>query len=331
MRRATSRSRPIPVIFGVLFSFFSSVCFSLSNLMEKRAVDSMAEISMRRVVHMLRSLCSSQLWMFGFVVGIVAVGFMVIGYSLAPIAVVQTIFSAGLVLLVLASRVYLHETMGTREYVGLSVIVVAVILVSLTLSSATTPGVRGSTFDALYVSAATVLGAGLIFGVLHRTSADVGLSFGAASGLLYGIAALQAKGASVFLEKHGLLEGVVRVFASPYPYLFVAMSILGLIIFQTGIQRCRIAVIGPIANVVASAYVVAAGMFVFGEALPSDAVLSVARLLGFALVLIGSWIFATGPATSTWRGIAGNLETEPKGSTSGVAHPEDATSHGLQS
>jgi drug/metabolite transporter (DMT)-like permease len=266
---------------------------------------------------MVRVLLTSRLWVSGFVVGIVAVGLMVIGYSLAPIAVVQTIFGAGLVFLVLASRVYLHEPIGRREYFGLCVIVAAVIVVSLTLRSATAPGVAGSTLDVVGVTAATVIAAGLIFLVLHRRSSDASLPFGATSGLLYGIAALQTKGASVLIEKHGLFEGIPRVLASPYPYLFVVMSILGLLIFQSGIQQCRMAVLGPITNSVASVYVVLVGMFVFGETFFSDAALSISRLCGFALVVVGSWIFATGPTTSSRRPVADDLAIAPQRSDSG--------------
>jgi multidrug transporter EmrE-like cation transporter len=79
--------------------------------------------------------------------------------------------------------------------------------------------------------------------------------------------------------------------------MFVVMSILGLLTFQTGLQRCRVAVVGPITNIVASIHIVAVGMAVFDESFPHDVWLTVLRILGFALVLAGSWVFATGPAT----------------------------------
>jgi multidrug transporter EmrE-like cation transporter len=281
---------------GVICGFLASASFSLSNLIEKRAVDRMAEISARRLVHMLRLLGTSPVWMSGFFVGIVAVGFMVIAYSSAPIAVVQSILGAGLVLLVLASRLYLHEPMKWREWVGVALIIAAVVLVSATLGSSSSPGTGGSVGYVLVASAATTAMSALIFAVLRRSSAEASVPFGVSSGLLYGVAALQVKGAAVLYSHHGLLGAVRHVIVTPYPYVFVVASVLGLLTFQSGLQRCRVAVVGPITNIVASIYVVAIGMVVFDEALPSDAVLSVLRLAGFALVLAGGWIFATGPA-----------------------------------
>ncbi|MGD0742000.1 MAG: hypothetical protein ABSA31_01735 [Acidimicrobiales bacterium] len=287
---------------GVLFSFLASVCFNLNNLMEKRAVDQMPEISARRAMHMVRMLSASRLWLSGFVVGIFAVGFMVLAYSLAPIAVIQSIFGAGLVLLVLASRLYLHEPMGRREYLGLAVIVLAVTLVSVTLTSATSPGAGGSTARALITSAATATVSGLAFWALRRSTADAGIRFGVTSGLLYAVASLQMKSSAVLLERHGVLDGALRVIGSPYPYIFVVMSILGLLTFQTGLQRCRVAVVAPITNIVASIYIVVVGMAVFDESFPHDVLLMVLRILGFALVLAGSWVFTTGPAIPSQLG-----------------------------
>ncbi|MGA7835341.1 MAG: hypothetical protein WCA31_09075 [Acidimicrobiales bacterium] len=285
------------MVAGVLFSFLASACFSVSNLMEKQAVTGMAEITVRHVGHLFRALCSSRVWLTGFVISVVSIGITIVAYSLAPIMIVQTIMGAGLALLVLASRLYLHEPLGQKERLGLVTIIVAVVLVSLTLNStAVAPHI--SVPEVLAVSAATVVIAGAAFGVLHRrTFHDASLMFGSTSGLLYGIAALQMKSISVLLEQHGLLGGITRVLASPYPYLFVGASLLGLIIFQSGLQRCRISVVGPVTNIVASVYVVVVGGAIFHESLPRETDLTLLRLLGFAFVLVGSLIFATGPAT----------------------------------
>jgi hypothetical protein len=147
-------------------------------------------------------------------------------------------------------------------------------------------------------SAATVAASVAVFFVLRNSSADHSISFGVTGGLLYGVAALQAKSSSVLLAEHGYIHGISRILATPYPYVFLVTSVLGLSVFQTGLQRCRIAVVAPLTNIVASVYVVAIGMLVFNERLPKSQALSALRLIGFALVLVGSWFFSTGPASA---------------------------------
>jgi len=286
------------VTLGIVFSVLASACFSLSNLLEKVAVDRMPAISPGRAVHMFHMLRSSNLWLAGFIAGVVAVVLMTIGYSLTPIAIVQSIFGAGLVILVVVPRVVLHESIAGKEWVGLGVILLAVLLVSISLGSQNAPGLDGSLTTVVIASSATVVGAVAVFFVLRSSSADHSISFGVTGGLLYGVAALQAKSSSVILAQHGYIHGIPRILATPYPYVFLVTSLLGLSVFQTGLQRCRIAVVAPLTNIVASVYVVAIGMVVFDERLPKSPALSALRLAGFALVLVGSWFFSTGPASA---------------------------------
>jgi drug/metabolite transporter (DMT)-like permease len=281
------------MILGVVFSFLASVSFSVSNLIEKTAVDRMPDISARQAGHMLGQIGRSRLWILGFLIGVVAVVMTVIAYSLAPIVVVQTIVAAGLSLLVLGSRLYLHEPMRRLEYVGLGFIIGAVVLMSVTLSANASSSATNSISVVITVSVATVLLAALAFWALRALApSDASARFGVTSGLFYGVAALQAKGAATLLQRHGVLGGMPRALESPYPYVFLVTSVIGLLIFQSGLQRSRVAVIGPFSSIVASIYVVVVGMLVFHESFPHDSVHTSLRILAFVFALAGSWVFA---------------------------------------
>lgn len=282
------------MIYGVLATLVASGFFSLSNLLQKRAVDGIPPLSVRRLGHMATRLLTSKMWLAGFFSGIAAVVFMVIGYSLAPITVIQSIYGIGLIVLVVASHLHLGERLARREWASIAVVICAAVMISLTLGTTTTPGLGGSLGRVLAVSGGTVVAAGLVFALLGRSSAERSIPFGAAAGLVYGAGSLQIKSASVLINRYGIVHGALRALASPYPYLFVALSLLGLVIFQIGLQRTRVAAIGPITNIVAAAYVVGVGMVLYDEPLPKSALLSALRFAGFALVLAGSAVFGFG-------------------------------------
>lgn len=284
---------------GIIFSVLASVCFSLSNVLEKIAVDRMPNISPRQATQMFTLLRTSRIWIAGFIIGGTAVLLAVIAYSLAPITVVQSIVGAGLIVIVAASRLYLREPISRREWFGLIAILVAIILVSITLSSSSGVGTRGSLVTVVTVDGATLFAAVVAFVILRRLEVDHSVSFGTTAGLLYGIAALQVKAASSLLARYGSAAGVPKIFESPYPYVFVLTSILGLAVFQIGLQRSRVAVVAPLTNTIASIYVVAVGMVIFDESLPSSATFAFLRLTGFALVLLGGWFFVTGPNSTS--------------------------------
>ncbi len=279
---------------GIFFSVLASLCFSLSNVLEKIAVDRMPGMSPSRAMQMLNLLRNSKLWLGGFLFGAVAVALAVVAYALAPITVVQSIIAAGLVVIVAISRLVLREKIRPREWVGLSTILVALILVSITLRSSSSQGTRGSFISVAVADSATLVIAALGFFALRKSSADHSISFGTTAGLLYGVAALQVKAASSLVVSHGFVDGIPRIFGASYPYVFIVTSILGLAVFQTGLQRSRVAVVAPLTNTIASVYVVAIGMVIFGESLPASLALTLLRISGFALVLLGSWFFATG-------------------------------------
>jgi multidrug transporter EmrE-like cation transporter len=309
------------MLAGIGLSLLSALVINAGNLIEKVAVDRLPGFSARRTTHMLRTLLSSKLWLLGVVVSVAGLAFQVVAFALAPIAVVQSIFCGGLVFLVVVSRLHLHEPLHRTELVGLSVVVLALLLVSLSLAgSSDDVGVEGSVWTVVVAGAATAVTVGGLFFLVRRRSASASFTTGIAAGLLYGAAALGTKGASTLVARDGLVGAVPHVFASPYPYVFLVFCGLGTLVFQTGLQRGRIAVIGPLTNVVASAYLVAVGMAVFGEHLPGDPTVLTLRIAGFAGVLVGSCLlasggvgvvgFGAGPVTEPDLGLGPVLEAE---------------------
>lgn len=285
--------------FGILFALLASVGFNVSNLIESVAVRRMRKFTALGAHRIIRSLLASPLWLGGFITGGVAVALLVVSYSLTSIAIVQTIFGAGLALLVAASRFLLREHLSAQDYVGLAITIGAVALVSTTLTSSSPPGTGGAIVLVSWVSVVSVAAAGAAFLVIRGLDTDLSLSFGVASGLLYGAASLQVKGASVIVQRHGVLSAIPRILTTPYPYMFLATSALGLLTFQTGLQRSRVALVGSITNVVAAAYTVAIGTAIFDEGLPHNSWVAALRYLGLALVLVGGWVIGRGRSGKT--------------------------------
>jgi len=281
------------MLIGSLFSLIAAVLFTSGNLIEKVAVERMPPFSAKRVMRMARSLVGSRLWLIGFVISLVGLALQVMAFSRAPILVVQAIFGGGIVLLVVASRAYLHEPLRRREVFGLAIAIPALVLVSISLEgSADLVGTSGSELVVVVWSAATLAVAGVAYVRLRQRAGDQGFLYGVTSGLAYGVASLGTKGAATLVTRNGVAAGIPHIFSSPYPYIFVVASSVGLFVYQSGLQRCRIAVVGPVSSVSSSVYVVAIGTFLFGERLPDKPVVLALRLIGFAGILLGSCLLA---------------------------------------
>ncbi|MGD0395000.1 MAG: DMT family transporter [Acidimicrobiales bacterium] len=293
------------MVAGVLFSLLAAITLNSGNLIQKHAVSSLPEVSARRSGHLIRTLAASREWMLGFVLCLVGVAVEVVAFALAPISVVQSIFNAGVVLLIVVSRLRLGERMQRIEWIGLTIVVASVISISASLGGpAYSAGQAGSGLRVILAAVPTLLVVALVVVAIRAGHGTNGFLYGAAAGLLYGAASLGTKGASTFVVHHGVVHAIPDILTSVYPYVFLFCSALGMLIYQTGLQRFRIAVVGSMSDVVSSTYLVAIGMIVFGEALPKDATTLALRLGGFAGVLVGSVLVAAG-------GRKGSTETMP--------------------
>ena len=61
---------------------------------------------------------------------------------------------------------------------------------------------------------------------------------------------------------------------------------MGIVLFQTSLQRSRASITAPVANVVGNVFTVVAGTLLFGESLPEDPLTMALRVGGFALTLV---------------------------------------------
>lgn len=282
------------MIVGVVFSVLASLAMNLGNLVEKRAVDALPRLSGHRAIQLFRTLLTSRMWMVGFVITLFGLTFQVLAFASAPIPVVQSIFNAGIVLLLIASRLHLRERLTGRELVGLGIVIVSVVAIATTLGGTSAVGTRGSGLTVLLAAIPTVIGVGIVLALIRSGMGGTGFLFGVGAGLLYGIASLATKGASTYVVKEGVVRSLPLIFGSAYPYLFAGFSVLALMLYQTGIQRSRFAVVGAMSDVVASTYVVGVGTIVFAEGLPQSTVSGVLRYAGFVGVLLGSVLVAAG-------------------------------------
>ncbi|HZE30576.1 MAG TPA: hypothetical protein VE198_03960 [Actinoallomurus sp.] len=278
------------MFYGIVLGLIATVLYNAGFVLEKRALRDLPPLSMRRIGRLVRLLATSKAWLTGFFVMGMGMACQVVVMSLVPLSVAQPIQLAGLALLVVFSSVFLGERTTQREWAGLGVLALSLLLICLSMEP-TRLGLHAGTGVMFSVIGGTVFLGLAAFVTAARSGARSGrlpapgLLYGAASGLLYGAAGLQTKGVSGFLAEDAH-HFVGRTLASPYPYLYLVLSGAGLLLFQTALQRGRASIVVPVSSVVGSVYTVLAGTAVFGEPLPEDSVRLVLRSAGFGAAIV---------------------------------------------
>lgn len=294
---------------AVLVALLATTAYHLGLIVEKRALSRLPSVDARHALRMLRVLLMAPAWLGGF--GLMLCGFVlqVVALSHAPVSVVQPVLGSGIVILLVLSRIVLRERLRRVELA--CVLAMAIAIVVIALSAVGAAGRVGHEASGWLMAAVAVpsslialgLGARALQGRprgRHRTP-SIGVPYAVASGLLYGVATLAIKAMSGILAQHGTVDAglLLAVAASPFPYVTIGCSAVGMLIFQTGLQRCRASIVGPVSNITGSVYFIVVGTWLFGERLPADPAKLALRLAGIVLAASVVLALSRRPARTT--------------------------------
>jgi drug/metabolite transporter (DMT)-like permease len=270
---------------GILLAFLCAVASNLGFFFKHRGACACAKVEIRHPLRSAKALWSSRWFAIGMVVGGGGWALHVAAISLAPLSVVQVVLSGGVVLIaVMADRMF-GFTVGRRQWWGLAMTAVGLVLLAITMPS---PDGSHSTFSsaAMIAFEAGLLGVGglLILGPRAGAPAEHhGVMLAAASGILFGVCNVAVKALSGIAGHEGLLG-----LASPWLLVAACASAAAFYASARSLQDGNavevIAITGTAANIAG----IAGGIIVFGDPMPGTALGVVLQGLAFVLVVVAS-------------------------------------------
>ncbi|MEE2038727.1 hypothetical protein Q8791_16000 [Nocardiopsis sp. CT-R113] len=274
-------------MIGLLVALLSAVVYTVGLSVQQRALHGSESISVDRPLHLARVLLGNPRWVFGCLFTALGSVGLIVSLGLAPVSVAQPAFAAGVACGILVVTLVVGERITRGEYVALALMPVALGLLTLSTADGSGTGTTADTGLLVTVSLVTVV---VCLAVVAFTSGGgrymSAAALGAAAGFAQGSAGLQGKGLGGLLADHGLWAAIVPALLSPYPYLYAVGWAVGIVLFQTSLQRSRASITAPVSNVAGNVFMVVMGTILFGEQLPDDPVMLALRVGGFALTLV---------------------------------------------
>ena len=285
---------------GILLALACALATNVGFLYKHRGACAAPPVDMRHPLRTAGSLFRTRLFAIGMGIASFAWIFHVAALSVAPMSLVQAVLAGGMVLLaVMAERIFgLH--IGRRQWIGLALTALGLILLGVTL-----PAVHGAdsrfslpgmiAFEAGLIASGTLLIMGPRMGAPRQHH---GYMLGAAAGILFGVSDIAIKAMSGLIGSAGI-AGLV----TPWLLVCVLASIGAFYASAKGLQDGDavpvIAVTGTAANVSG----IVGGIIVFGDPLSGNPLWLVVECLAFALVLWAAWLMpapvrAAGPAVA---------------------------------
>lgn len=278
------------VMAGLVVAVVSAGLYDLGYILEKQALTDLPPVR-ANPLQLARTVLSSRRWLSGFAAMLAGLGLQVIALTLAPVSVVQPVLAAGLVGLVIAGGPVLGERLQGRQKAALLLVISAVVAIAISSQ----PGARlarsvpASRFG-LLASLVAILAVVSAVGALRatrRNEASVAPAWTAAAlagaaGMLYGLGAVAEKAVATNVVGRGVLAGVLGSLTSAYPWLFLLVTLSGMVVFQIALQAHPASLVATVSNVVSSVCALVGASTVFGELLLPHGWWSVARFAGLA-------------------------------------------------
>jgi drug/metabolite transporter (DMT)-like permease len=277
----------LTLIFGILLALACALTTNVGFLYKHRGACAAPPVDIRRPLRTAKALWSSKWFAIGMLIACGAWIFHVAAMAVAPLSLVQSVLAGGVVLLAVMAERTLGLSISRRQWIGLSLTAVGLILLGVTLpathgahSRFSLPGMIG------FESGLIVVGGLLIMGPrIGAPEHHHGFMLGAAAGILFGVSDVAIKAISGAVGAQGI-DGLI----SPWMAITVAASVAAFYASAKGLQDGDavpvIAVTGTAANVAG----IVGGILVFGDPLPGSPVALIIQCVAFVLVLVAAWL-----------------------------------------
>jgi hypothetical protein len=272
--------------FGILLAFFCALATNLGFLFKHRGACAAPDVTLRHPIRSAKGLFSSKWFTIGMLVAAGAWIFHVGALALAPLSIVQAVISGGLVLLtVLAERCF-GCSVGSRQWLGVGLTALGLVLLAVTLPSGT--GAHSSYSLAGMIAFESVLlaiGTALVLTPGLGNHEHHGVMLGVAAGILFGVSDVAIKALTHSAGTDGVLGGLLL---SPWLLTCLAASVLAFFASARGLQKGEAVPVITLTSAAANVSAITGGFVVFGDPMPNDPVGIIVQCFAFVLVIVAA-------------------------------------------
>ena len=271
---------------GILLALVCAFATNLAFLYKHRGACAAPPVDIRRPLASGAALWRQPWFAIGMGVGAGAWILHVAAISFAPLSVVQAVLAGGLVLLaVMADRLFGFKV-GRRQWCGLALTTVGLILLGVTLpqshdshASFSVPVLAAFEGGLLGIGGLLLMGPRVGVRDEHH-----GVMLAAAAGILFGVCNVGVKALTGMIGEEGLLMGAL----SPWTLVAVSGSVAAFYASARSLQDGEAVEVIAITGTAANISCIAGGIIVFGDPMPHTTVGIVVQAVAFVLVIVAS-------------------------------------------
>ncbi len=275
---------------GTFIALACALATNVALLCKHRGAREAPVVELRRPLRSAAGLFGSRWWTIGFAIATGAWALHVVALAIAPLSLVETTISGGLIILAWLAERWFGAHLGPREWLGLGLCAGGLALLAATSGQAAGPNSAYET-GAMIPFEATAIGAGillLISGSSGGSRPSSGPLLGGAAGLLLGVANVSLKALT------GTVPGDFLSIISPWSAVALIAGAGAFFALARGMQMGAAIPVITVTTVAANLIAVIGGVLVFGDPVGADPLAVAARCAAFAAV-IAAVVMIPGP------------------------------------
>jgi hypothetical protein len=266
---------------GTLLALACAVATNVAMLCKHRGAVAAPTVRLGAPLRSAGALFRSRWWAVGFAVATGAWALHVAALAVAPLSLVETTISGGLVALAWLAERWFGVRVGAREWLGLGLCALG-----LALLAATSVGAGGdsSSYSATAMIAFELGAVGLgvtllVHGSLGAARPSSRPVLAVAAGLLLGVANVSVKALT------GTVPGDLLAILSPWTLMAIVAGVGAFFGLARGLQTGEAIPVIALTSVAANCASIAGGILVFGDPVGDGPLAVVARCLAFVAVI----------------------------------------------
>jgi uncharacterized membrane protein len=278
------------MLHHLLIGAVASILMAVGLLMMKSRGPALPEARPGRLLAAALAWFRDPIWLGSIVLQTIGYALYLIALAGTPVSLLAVVMQGGIALFLLMAVIFLGEHASRSEWIGIVVLVCAMLAVTLSIGS----DVATSRLDARALTVVTLVG--LIVGGILNFDARLRTSGAAAalgSGLAFGLAALYAKALTCVIVADPGASFWIRIAANPYLYLTAIANVAGLMMLQNAFHCARGIIAMPLSSALSNLVPIAGGMLAFGESLPAEPRLAAMRVAAFLMTIAGGLLMAS--------------------------------------
>jgi hypothetical protein len=251
----------------------------MSFLFKQRGACAARPVRFGRPLESGKALLCSPWFAIGMAASAVAWLLHLLAIAAAPLSAVQAVLASGVIILAVLGRVWFGWTISRRQWQGITLTAVSLVLLVVTLPAPRVPAATGPATLLFVVVGIGVAGAFVVGARLGAPTHSQAAMLGAAAGTLLGVSDVANK---ALIQLAG--GGVGAVLASPWVIVTAFAGVSAFLVSGRAFQEHDPVPAMACASTAANLTAMVGGIAVFGEKLAGDVLLGGMQVLAFVVI-----------------------------------------------